>query len=132
MGTDIFDDSKCALFRTFLDLISDKSQQTWRLRMAVFEQIAELAIDFGQNEFSKHLEIKFMTYLSNTAAAVRNTGVQKSAELAAKFGQNWVNTQYIPAIIAYYKLDKKGYNYRMCCLNSLAAVMPYTSKEIVT
>jgi len=99
MGTDFFDESKCALFRTFLDLIGDKSQQTWRLRMAVFEEIAELAIDFGQNEFSKHLEIKFMTYLSNTAAAVRNTGVQKSAKLAAKFGQNWVNSQYIPAII---------------------------------
>ena len=29
-------------------------------------------------------------------------------------------------------MDKKGYNYRMCCLNSLAVVMPYTPKDSIT
>lgn len=27
------------------------------------------------------------------------------------------------------KVDKKGYNYRICCLYSLAVVMPYLTKE---
>jgi len=29
-------------------------------------------------------------------------------------------------------VDKKGYNYRMCCLNSLASVMPYITKDQVS
>lgn len=29
-------------------------------------------------------------------------------------------------------MDKKGYNYRMTCLNSLAAVMPYMGKEDIS
>jgi len=28
-----------------------------------------------------------------------------------------------------FKVDKKGYNYRICCLYSLAAVMPYLMKD---
>ena len=32
----------------------------------------------------------------------------------------------------HYSVDKKGYNYRMCCLNSLAAIMPYILKDQIT
>jgi serine/threonine-protein phosphatase 2A regulatory subunit A len=39
---------------------------------------------------------------------------------------------YIPVVINHYTVDKKGYNYRMCCLYSLAAVMPYVMKEQIT
>ena len=28
-----------------------------------------------------------------------------------------------------YDEDKKGYNYRMCCISSLAAVMPFMMKD---
>jgi len=34
MGTEFFE---CQLFHTVVEMISEKSQQTWRLKMAVFE-----------------------------------------------------------------------------------------------
>lgn len=41
-------------------------------------------------------------------------------------------TDYIPVVKTHYTVDKKGYNYRMCCLNSLAAIMPYIMKDQIT
>jgi len=38
-------------------------------------------------------------------------------------------TEFIPVVINHYTVDKKGYNYRMCCLNSLAAVMGFVMKD---
>ena len=73
-----------------------------------------------------------MTYLSNTAASVRQMGIKKSAQIAHEFKEEWIKNHYIPEVLSQYKVDKKGFNYRMCCLNSLAAVMPYISKEQVT
>tara|TARA_B110000285_G_C14839971_1_gene474893 strand:+ start:328 stop:657 length:330 start_codon:yes stop_codon:yes gene_type:complete len=40
--------------------------------------------------------------------------------------------EYIPVVINHYTVDKKGYNYRMCCLYSLCAVMPYVMKDQIT
>ena len=37
--------------------------------------------------------------------------------------------EYIPTVKDVYSHDKKGYNYRMCCLYSLSAVMPFMNKE---
>jgi hypothetical protein len=39
---------------------------------------------------------------------------------------------YVPIVINHYTVDKKGYNYRMCCLYSLSAVMPYVMKDLIT
>ena len=100
--------------------------------MGIFELIADLAIIFGKDAFIKHLETIFMGYLTNTAASVRQMGIEKSALLAQNFKQDWIMNQYIPAVVNHYTIDKKGYNYRMCCLNSLAAVMPYILKDQIT
>ena len=59
-------------------------------------------------------------------------GIAKSAILAQNFKQDWIMAEYIPVVNNHYTVDKKGYNYRMCCLNSLAAVMPYIMKDQVT
>ena len=59
-------------------------------------------------------------------------GIQKSSILAASFSQDWILQEYIPLVNNHYTVDKKGYNYRMCCLNSLAAVMPFTPKDAIT
>lgn len=40
-------------------------------------------------------------------------------------------TSYIPTVINHFNADKKGYNFRMCCLSSLAAVMPYIQRDEV-
>jgi hypothetical protein len=74
----------------------------------------------------------FMAYLTNSAASVRTMGVTKSGVLAKTFKQDWIMTEYIPVVINHYTVDKKGYNYRMCCLYSLAAVMPYVMKDQIT
>ena len=104
----------------------------WRVRMGVFELIADLGVIFGKDLFQKHLQATFMGYLTNTAASVRQMGIQKSAILAKNFSQDWILQEYIPVVNNHYTVDKKGYNYRMCCLNSLSAVMPYTPKDAIT
>ena len=54
----------------------------WRVRMAVLELVAEMGFIFGKEVFCKHLQTIFMGYLTNTAASVREMGVEKSAILA--------------------------------------------------
>jgi len=54
----------------------------WRVRMGVFELIADLAVIFGKDVFCKHLQAIFMGYLVNTAASVRQMGIAKSSILA--------------------------------------------------
>lgn len=93
--------------------------------MAVFELIGELSLQFGKDVFTKHLESIFLTYLSNTAASVREMGIKKSKELAKKFKSDWIMSSYIPRVIEMFNVDKQGYNYRMCCLHSLEAVMEF-------
>lgn len=97
--------------------------------MSVFELIADLAVLFGKDAYCKHLQSIFMGYLTNTAASVRQMGIQKSAILAAQFKQEWIMSEYIPVVNNHYSVDKKGYNYRMCCLYSLAVVMPHIMKD---
>ena len=73
-----------------------------------------------------------MSYLSNTAAEVRKKGYEKAAEMGERFGNNWIMNEFVPEVLRKYGEDKKGYNYRMCCIHSLAAVMPFMTKEQIT
>ena len=73
-----------------------------------------------------------MTYLDNTADSVRMKGIEQSALLAEKFGQDWTVKEYIPAIIEAYSSGTKGYNYRIACLKSLAAVMSHVDTDQTT
>ena len=114
----------------FLTTLSNMTKDAqWRVRMSVFELIGELSKLFGKDVFIKSLESIFLTYMSNTAASVREMGIKKSRELAEKFKQDWVNSSFIPRVVEMFNVDKQGYNYRMCCLHSLQAVMPYIGKE---
>jgi hypothetical protein len=58
--------------------------------MSVFELIGDLSKAFGKEVFSKHLEAIFITYLTNTAASVREMGIKKAKELADKFKTDWI------------------------------------------
>jgi hypothetical protein len=46
--------------------------------MAVYETVGDLAVKFGREAYAKHLEGLFISYLTNTAAAVREMGIQKA------------------------------------------------------
>jgi len=72
-----------------------------------------------------------MSYLTNTADSVRRKGIEKSAKLAEAFHADWIQEDYIPKVVSTFNVDKKGYNYRMACLYSLSAVLPYTPKDAI-
>lgn len=113
----------------FLNTLNNMTKDgQWRVRMSVFELLAELGLIFGKADFQKHIQVIFLGYLQNTAALVRQTGVKKSALLADEFKDSWIVNDFIPAVNEQYRVDKKGYNYRICCLNSLAAMMPFLDK----
>jgi len=97
--------------------------------MAVFELIGDMSKTYGKEVFTKHLESIFLSYLTNTAASVREMGIKKSREIAERFKAEWIISNYIPKVIENYNIDKQGYNYRMCYLMSMQAVMPFLSKE---
>lgn len=104
----------------------------WRVRMSVFELIGDLSKAFGKEVFTKHLESIFLSYLTNTAASVREMGIKKAREIGEKFKAEWIVANFIPKVVENYNIDKQGYNYRMCSLSSLHAVMPYLGKEQIS
>ena len=118
-----------ALLKTLAEMAKDGQ---WRVRMAVHELIAELGFIFGKDVFCTSLQTIFLGYLTNTAASVREMGIEKSALLAQNFKQDWILNEYIPLVKTHFFAEKKGYNFRMCCLNSLAAVMPYITRDQTT
>lgn len=65
-----------------------------------------------------------MTYLVNTAASVRNMGVEKAGALAKAFGAGWVIESFIPKVVESFNVEQQGFNYKMCAIESLAAVIP--------
>jgi len=62
-------------FLTILTNITKDAQ--WRVRMALIELVGDMAVKFGKDIFIKSLESIFMTYLTSTAAAVREMGILK-------------------------------------------------------
>ena len=104
----------------------------WRVRMATVELIGEFSIVFGKDAFQRSIESIFMQYLTNTAASVREMGIEKAGEMGQKFGSDWVINNFIPKVVECYNVEQQGYNYRMCSLRSLAAVMPVLQKEEIS
>lgn len=79
--------------------------QHWRVRMAVFETVGDLGVKFGKDAFMKHLEPLFCSYQTNTAASVREMGIQKAEFLAKAFGSAWLSESFVPKIIKTYEED---------------------------
>lgn len=48
----------------FKDIVKLTKEGQWRLRMAVFEQLAELALIYGKDAFTQHIQVHFMSYLT--------------------------------------------------------------------
>ena len=71
------------LTNTLLTILTTMTKDAqWRVRMAIFELIAILSLEFGLEMFVNKLEGIYFTYLTNTAASVRNMGVTRSGMLA--------------------------------------------------
>lgn len=100
--------------------------------MAVFETVGDLSVKFGKDVFMKHLEPLFMSYFTNTAASVRETGIAKAELIAKEFGSAWIAEVFVPKVIKTFEEDQMGYNYRMTALKSIASVTKYMSKEDIS
>ena len=74
--------------------------------MAVYELLGDISKMFGKDVFIKHIESIFMTFLTNTAASVREMGIRKSKEIAEKFKGEWILNSFIPKVVENYNVDK--------------------------
>lgn len=91
----------------FLTTISNMTKDAqWRVRMGVFELVGDLSKMFGKDVFVKHLESIFLTYLTNTAASVRDMGIKKSREIAEKYKSEWILSSFLPKVIENFNVDK--------------------------
>jgi len=90
--------------------------------MAAIELVGDMGIKFGKEAFFKFLEPIFMQYLNNTAAAVREMGIEKVKKMAKEWQGNWVVGFFIPKIVERYNQEKIAFHYRVACLMSIAAV----------
>jgi len=70
-----------ALNQMLVQLSLMTKEGPWRVRLVVMELIGNLGLKFGKAVFVKNLESIFMSYLFNTAAAVRMMGIRKSKEV---------------------------------------------------
>lgn len=114
----------------FLTTLSNMTKDAqWRVRMGVFELIGDLSKMYGKDVFMKHLDSIFMTYLTNTAASVRDMGIKKAKEIAEKYKAEWILSSFLPKVIENFNIDKQGYNYRMCSLYSMHAVIGFIPKD---
>ena len=52
-----------------------KPPNGWRVRSETVKMVGALSIAFGKEVYLKHFEQIFMSYLTNSAAAVRQEGI---------------------------------------------------------
>ena len=76
---------------SLLSILLERTKDAqWRVRMAAVELIGDFSLVFGKDPFVRSIESIFMQYLTNTAASVREMGIEKAGEMAEKFGSDWV------------------------------------------
>jgi hypothetical protein len=100
--------------------------------MGTIELIGNLSVKFGREVYKNSFETIYMSYLNNTAAAVRETGILQAQYMGQKFGADWIISNYLPKLVENYNIDKQPYNYRMCCLNSMASMMPLLRGDMIS
>ena len=92
---------------SFLTILTNLTKDAqWRVRMGVIELVGDLALKFGKEVYMKSLESIFMQYLTNTAASVREMGINKVQAMAVVFKSEWVVSSFIPKIIDCYNIEK--------------------------
>jgi len=104
----------------------------WRVRMGTIELIGNLSVKFGREVYKDKFEAVYMSYLNNTAAAVRETGIIQAEYMGKKFGADWIISNYLPKVVENYNIEKHPYNYRMSCLNSMASMMPLLRADMIS
>ena len=74
--------------------------------MGTFELIGELAVIFGLDIFERSLKTIFFTYMTNTAASVREMGVAKVRLLGEAFGADWITNTLVPKAVESFNVEQ--------------------------
>lgn len=60
---------------------------------------------------------------------MRETGIEKSLELAEVFGSSWIVNEYIPKAKEAFEDGELGYLFRINAIMAVRKVVKYLSKE---
>lgn len=74
--------------------------------MGTFELIGDLSVIFGMDIFDRSLKTVFFTYMTNTAASVREMGVAKVKTLGEAFGADWITSTLVPAAVESFNVEQ--------------------------
>ena len=99
--------------------------------MAIFEFLGTLSVDFGIETFKRTLQPIFMEFLTNTAAKVRLMAITQVKKISRSFGAAWATETLIPKAVESFNVEQQSYNFRMCALESLSAVIPVLAPDQV-
>jgi hypothetical protein len=126
LGTDL-------ISPTFLTTITSMTkEEKWRVRYYTVELIGQLSIRFGREVYQKQFESVFIGFLTNSASAVREMGIVQAAAIGKKFGPEWIIGSFIPKVVEAFNHDKQPFNYRITCLLSLSAMIPFLHEDKIT
>jgi serine/threonine-protein phosphatase 2A regulatory subunit A len=91
----------------------------WRIRLAVVEQIASLAKQFGVEMFQSKLENVFLSSIDDSVFYVRMRAVEVLRKVAKNFGAAWTVDHLLPKILEHYN-SESGFVMRVTVLNTMA------------
>jgi len=90
----------------------------WRIRLAVVEQIAALAKQFGVDMFQTKLETVFLSSIDDSVFYVRMQAVDVLKKVAKHFGPAWTVDHLLPKILEHYNTNS-GFVMRVTVLNTM-------------
>jgi len=90
----------------------------WRIRLAVVEQIASLAKQFGVEMFQTKLESVFLSSIDDSVFYVRLRAVEVLRKVATHFGPTWTVDHLLPKILEHYN-SESGFVMRVTVLNTM-------------
>merc|ERR1712078_664393 len=115
LGMDAVATSNNSMINALQVLIMDNQ---WRIRLAVVEQIASLAKQFGVEMFQSKLENDFLSSIDDSVFYVRMRAVEVLRKVAKNFGPAWTVDHLLPKILEHYNTNS-GFVMRVTVLNTM-------------
>mmetsp|Transcript_3983 Transcript_3983/g.15041 ORF Transcript_3983/g.15041 Transcript_3983/m.15041 type:complete len:589 (-) Transcript_3983:1183-2949(-) len=115
-----------SLLPAIVELGKDKN---WRVRYAIIQKIPLLASQLGQKFFDEKLSDLYMTWLTDSACAIREAATENLRKLTETFGSEWAKNTLLPKILSMSSFP--NYLYRMTTLFSVSALCEVVSPQII-
>jgi len=116
------------LLHTIQSLITDNH---WRIRKSVVEQVPKLAKLFGVELFQSKLEALFLSSLRDSVHSVRHAAIVNVKDIAEAFGSQWTVDHLLPKLIDQYS-QTSGYANRVTTLQVLPQVSHVMTPDQIT